>query len=379
MSNNNHGGIADRKMIIVNFSDYRNQADLLDQAFGNNWIYCGRWSNKQVTRSPLANPFYNKEDPGSTLQQYKKWLWNKIRQRDIYVLKELTKLAPDSVLVCHCEKPDQCHCSVIRDMYYNFYIKEAGKPYRLTAEELANIPKFKQNYPTERTWSLREVPTGEQHVPAIPDHPMCPFKPRDRVDVVFKESRAKNCEIVEIRYNPHRIVDSSGLKHTYDEEGKRTDNHERWAITYCHVKSNTFESTISDGMALRIEKRKVIFDSSLPEKVIYDRKIPVDGDLVRYWDRYGNKNEGIVIYVETVTEWFNKIRKTYVREIHFKLGGIWQIADGGGWKIITTEPEAIEQNAMVPISTSTPIPPPPVAFIPSDTAIYLKETSHDKR
>ena len=70
-------------------------------------------------RTVLGNPFnlteYSRQE---SVQNYRRWLWRKIKTRDAAVcrkLKELKKLAMagDLNLLCHC-KPKACHGDIIK-------------------------------------------------------------------------------------------------------------------------------------------------------------------------------------------------------------------------------------------------------------------------
>jgi hypothetical protein len=49
---------------------------------------------------------------GDTLQQYRQWLWQRIKAKDEVVLRELRRIDEESVLVCWC-KPGPCHGDVV--------------------------------------------------------------------------------------------------------------------------------------------------------------------------------------------------------------------------------------------------------------------------
>jgi hypothetical protein len=69
----------------------------------------------------LGNPFRmrNEEEREFVIKQYRQWLWNKIRDKDIKVHKELDRLLDvyrsrgELNLICWCA-PKQCHGDIIR-------------------------------------------------------------------------------------------------------------------------------------------------------------------------------------------------------------------------------------------------------------------------
>lgn len=114
-------------MKIVNFRDYISKGgrNALDLDFGNKWVYVGR-VNRYFAGSPLANPFHVKEvGVELAIAYYRKWLWDKITERDPKVMEALARLDDDSVLVCWCTTDDGtqplgeyvCHGQVIRDAW----------------------------------------------------------------------------------------------------------------------------------------------------------------------------------------------------------------------------------------------------------------------
>lgn len=67
------------------------------------------------TQSALANPFRRQDrKPGSTLEQYRSWLWAKIVNGDPAVLGELFSITEDTYLVCWCTNHEHCHTSIVR-------------------------------------------------------------------------------------------------------------------------------------------------------------------------------------------------------------------------------------------------------------------------
>jgi len=62
--------------------------------------------------TPLGNPYTVAEHGSSALELYRKWLWKKIRQRDVAVMEEMRRIKPGDLLVCSC-KPRPCHGDVV--------------------------------------------------------------------------------------------------------------------------------------------------------------------------------------------------------------------------------------------------------------------------
>jgi len=71
------------------------------------WLYVGRGTY-------LGNPFHF--HPGDSrdelLEQYRRWLWKKLVERDWGVLLQLRSITEDTALVCSCA-PKPCHSDVI--------------------------------------------------------------------------------------------------------------------------------------------------------------------------------------------------------------------------------------------------------------------------
>lgn len=68
------------------------------------WMYIGRGT-------PLGNPFRYPEHPDA-LEQYRSWLWWRIRERDDGVLRMLAQIRPETHLVCSCA-PRPCHGDIV--------------------------------------------------------------------------------------------------------------------------------------------------------------------------------------------------------------------------------------------------------------------------
>ena len=76
-------------------------------------VYVGR-------PSALGNPHpigwcklcQREHDRAGAIQNYRRWLWDKIKQRDAAVMQALGQLGEDSVLICWCA-PAPCHGDVI--------------------------------------------------------------------------------------------------------------------------------------------------------------------------------------------------------------------------------------------------------------------------
>ncbi|MCK5919523.1 MAG: DUF4326 domain-containing protein, partial [Methylococcales bacterium] len=81
---------------------------LLNNRYPQQWMYVGRrcWSTRFVhAASPLANPIrrLDREPRGSTLSQYKQWLWQQMQLPHSTVMQALHELSADTVLVCWCD------------------------------------------------------------------------------------------------------------------------------------------------------------------------------------------------------------------------------------------------------------------------------------
>jgi hypothetical protein len=97
--------------------------------------YCGRASYGK-TGSVLANPHpigYKcpicniTHKRGEAIELYRRWLWQKLTEKDKTILLAFSQLSENSVLACWCtdhETPDKewCHCQVIEKAWY--WIKE---------------------------------------------------------------------------------------------------------------------------------------------------------------------------------------------------------------------------------------------------------------
>lgn len=93
------------------------------------YLYCGRRMGGSEPRdgSPLGNPFKLADRKKPTikrvLEQYREWLYGKIRANDrsiMFLLREAIK--PDTTLACWCvdmqgdeifRSAERCHCQVI--------------------------------------------------------------------------------------------------------------------------------------------------------------------------------------------------------------------------------------------------------------------------
>jgi hypothetical protein len=84
---------------------------------GDKGVYVGR-------PSPLGNPFILKKesDRSHILEQYRKYLWEKIQARDETILQALSSLKDDDTLICWCH-PKPCHAEIIIRAY-NYCQKE---------------------------------------------------------------------------------------------------------------------------------------------------------------------------------------------------------------------------------------------------------------
>lgn len=101
---------------IVNFKQYGSAA-ALTTTFGNKWLYIGRANpHYGLKASPLANPFRRHDfgnQPGATLPQYRRHLWQRIKAGDETVINALQAIDEETVLVCWCD--GACHGQVVRD------------------------------------------------------------------------------------------------------------------------------------------------------------------------------------------------------------------------------------------------------------------------
>ena len=70
--------------------------------------------------SPLGNPFNitKTQSRELSIQNYRKWLWNRINSRDKAVITELAKIKQlaqqGSVFLLCCCAPKKCHANVIK-------------------------------------------------------------------------------------------------------------------------------------------------------------------------------------------------------------------------------------------------------------------------
>lgn len=92
---------------------YRSQEAIA--TLNSDWMYVGRGCRRLgLARSPLANPFHLKGGKrGSTLKQYKQWLWGKMVSGDEDVLRALREIQTCTTLMCHCRQPGPCHAHVV--------------------------------------------------------------------------------------------------------------------------------------------------------------------------------------------------------------------------------------------------------------------------
>ncbi len=103
---------------IVNFHHYGRDKAKLTAEFGADWLYVGRQNAAlELERSPLANPFSNKESAAASLSadpiaDYKRWLWRQMNRKETAVIQALESIGPDTALVCWCA-PKSCHAEVI--------------------------------------------------------------------------------------------------------------------------------------------------------------------------------------------------------------------------------------------------------------------------
>lgn len=60
----------------------------------------------------LGNPYRVSEHGKEALPLYKRWLWQRIKARDLEVLRALSEISESSKLACTC-KPGPCHADII--------------------------------------------------------------------------------------------------------------------------------------------------------------------------------------------------------------------------------------------------------------------------
>ncbi|MBE2200429.1 MAG: DUF4326 domain-containing protein [Anaerolinea sp.] len=105
--------------VVVNFHDYKSEKGLR-AAFGDDWMYVGRRNaHYGLVQSPLANPFAARETTNAKkaddpIASYRRWLWQKMLQRDPEVVEALESISPTMALVCWCN-PKPCHAEVIAE------------------------------------------------------------------------------------------------------------------------------------------------------------------------------------------------------------------------------------------------------------------------
>ncbi len=120
------------KINIVNFKtlDKRNTGtDAIYKAFGTSGFYVGRRNSFYgLPKSPLANPFRIADyggNRGAVLVDYRKWLWNQIKNNNMQVINELNRINDELeqsgtvTLICWCDctcdGEMQCHGEIIRN------------------------------------------------------------------------------------------------------------------------------------------------------------------------------------------------------------------------------------------------------------------------
>jgi hypothetical protein len=106
---------------VTNFKDHKS-TNVLDRRFGQgNWIYVGRQNKTYgLPQTALGNPYRPTEKGiGETIENYRKWLWEKIQKRDADVMEELRRIVNldqdttiNGAIVCWCS-PCPCHADVI--------------------------------------------------------------------------------------------------------------------------------------------------------------------------------------------------------------------------------------------------------------------------
>lgn len=75
-------------------------------------IYIGRWHKVMGVASALSNPYPLREYGDETIPLYRRWLWDRIQERNTLVMTAFREIKEDSYIVCFCKRPDGtgiCH------------------------------------------------------------------------------------------------------------------------------------------------------------------------------------------------------------------------------------------------------------------------------
>lgn len=114
----------------------------IGQVIPENAEYIGRKSYKfNLPQSIFANPFPLKEgEPrGTTIEKYKKWLWEQLLEEKI-TKKDILSLEGKD-LVCYCA-PQPCHGNVLKAAFE--YIKNNEKDFDAKLEKYKRIKLKKE-------------------------------------------------------------------------------------------------------------------------------------------------------------------------------------------------------------------------------------------
>lgn len=98
----------------------------IGQKIPEDGVYIGRFNYKfNLEGSIFANPFpvRKPEERGTTIEKYREWLWNQVK--DGKITKEDILKLKDKKLVCYC-KPKACHGDVVKDLV-NFVIENGDE------------------------------------------------------------------------------------------------------------------------------------------------------------------------------------------------------------------------------------------------------------
>lgn len=102
-------------MKIVNYRTAEGKAAVTDPKH----IACCRGN-------PLGNPYimHGEHERNMVIEQFRKWLWDRIRCETPHVMAALRAIKEDSILGCWCI-PKRCHCEVIIAAWE--WLKKEGK------------------------------------------------------------------------------------------------------------------------------------------------------------------------------------------------------------------------------------------------------------
>ncbi len=102
---------------VRNFANSVVAKNQLDELYGDRWIYVDKHDHRrELGQSPLANPhFVDRKRPQKAVENYRRYLWSKIKQGDYETLRLLRSIEKNSVLVCQFvpQNINQSYASVI--------------------------------------------------------------------------------------------------------------------------------------------------------------------------------------------------------------------------------------------------------------------------